>query len=79
MVVIKHKIIPVSIGNSIEYNTHLILPVSFFIVRQVVEQGKWNRVIISILTAVKIVQLFWSNKSFKNCRLEKSVIFPRDI
>lgn len=39
-VVIKHKIMPVNIGNSIEYNTHLILPVSFLIVRQVVEHGK---------------------------------------
>ena len=51
-------ITPINVGSNIEVNVHFRLPVSFFIVRQVVDQGKCNTVIIIIQTAVVIVQPF---------------------
>ena len=51
--------IPATVGISIDRRVYFKLPVSFFIVRQVVEQGKWQTVIIIIHTAVTAVQPFW--------------------
>ncbi len=51
-------ITPINVGSNIDVSVHLRLPVSFFIVRQVVEQGKCNTVITIIQTAVVTVQPF---------------------
>ena len=38
-----HPAIPITVGIRKAAAVHLRLPVSFFMVRQVVEQGQWNR------------------------------------
>ncbi len=42
------RIIPRSVGRRMAMHIHLILPVSFFIVRHVVEHGQWNRANIAM-------------------------------
>ena len=37
---VKQKIIPIIVGNAAAINVHFMLPVSFFIVSNVVEQGQ---------------------------------------
>jgi hypothetical protein len=37
---IKHRVRPIIVGNKIAIDVHLKLPVSFFIVKHVVPQGK---------------------------------------
>ncbi len=50
--------IPNAVGIAAASSVHLMLPVSFLIVRQVVEQGKCSTVITHIHTAVTHVQPF---------------------
>ena len=47
---------PHIVGIAMDKSVHFKLPVSFFIVRQVVEQGKCIIVIIIMQTAVVVVQ-----------------------
>ena len=51
-----HKIIPTTVGMSAARSVHLMLPVSFFIVMSVVEQGKCIRVKIIMHTALARVK-----------------------
>ena len=50
--------IPQSVGKTNAIKAHLILPVSFFIVINVVLQGKCNKTKIIVLIAVSMVQPF---------------------
>lgn len=59
-VVIMQTAIPHKVGIAKEANVHFQLPVSFFIVRRVVLQGKCKSVNSITLTAVSIVQPFCS-------------------
>ena len=43
---------PIMVGSRKAMMVHLALPVSFFMVRQVVEQGQWNREKMAMQTAV---------------------------
>ena len=43
---------PITLGNRKATAVHLRLPVSFFMVRQVVEQGQWKREKIAMQAAV---------------------------
>ena len=47
---------PSTVGIATATAVHLRLPVSFFIVRQVVDQGQWNRQKIAMESAVFTVQ-----------------------
>ena len=55
---IKHSVIPMIVGVSMETRVHLRLPVSFFIVKQVVAQGQCIRENSSMETAVVQLQPF---------------------
>ena len=52
---------PKAVGNRIENSAHLVLPVSFFMVRTVVEQGQCIRQNIITQIAVTAVQPFETN------------------
>ena len=53
VVIIKHIVIPIVVGNIIDIKVHFKLPVSFFIVKHVVEHGKWINENIIVQIAVK--------------------------
>ena len=53
-----HSNTPINVGRIKAIIVHFILPVSFFIVKQVVEHGKWNKDKSMKLIAVKIVHPF---------------------
>ena len=55
--IIAQAITPSTVGSSMDRSVHLRLPVSFFIVRQVVEQGKCNTVItiISLIALASVM------------------------
>ena len=72
----KHKIIPIIVGSKIENKVHFKLPVSFFIVRHVVEQGKWHNEKTNIQIAVVTVQPLSIKICLKLSKLENSTIFP---
>ena len=72
----KHKIIPIIVGSKIENKVHFKLPVSFFIVRHVVEQGKWHNEKTKTHIAVVMVQPLATNICLKLSKLENSTIFP---
>ena len=55
---------------------HLILPVSFLIVKTVVEQGQWKRYRITILIAVKMLHPFETNISLIAESDESSLKLP---
>ena len=61
--VTKQRIIPQMVGRRKERNVYFMLPVSFFMVSNVVVQGKCNKVIIITLIAVNNVQPFWTKIS----------------
>ena len=73
-----HIIIPITVGNRAERTVHFILPVSFFIVCRVVEQGQCITVKIMTLTAVTQVQPFEINNCFISKRLFISTRVPCD-
>ena len=56
MFIRKHNMMPTAVGRIKARAVHLRLPVSFFIVRHVVPQGKWKRQSIATLRAVSGVQ-----------------------
>ena len=49
---------PTTVGKINDSNAHFSLPVSFFTVKTVVEQGQWKSEKISVQTAVLTVQPF---------------------
>jgi hypothetical protein len=51
-----HSTTPKAVGRITAAAVHFRLPVSFFMVRQVVEQGKWKRIKIMVQRAVTHVQ-----------------------
>ena len=55
-----------------------MLPVSFFTVKSVVEQGQWNREKSMVFTAVSVVQPFSIKSSFISYRVRLSVTVPCD-
>ena len=75
----KQHINPMKVGIKMETIVHFKLLVSFFIVRQVVEQGQWIKEKVITHKAVIIVQLLAKNKFFKTVKSVISVILPRDI
>ena len=56
-------VIPNTVGSTKARAVHLRLPVSFFIVIRVVEQGQWKSIKITVQIAVKGVQPFVINTS----------------
>lgn len=76
---IKQKPKPITVGIKIATITHLHFPVSFLMVKQVVEQGQCIKIKITTQTAVKRVQPLATNKSFKTVKSVISVIVPSDI
>lgn len=75
---IKQVIIAILVVRSIVNNIHFRLPVSFFIVRQVVEHGKCNSEKRIVQIAVVIVHPLSTNICFNNDRLLISVILVFD-
>ena len=72
----KHSNIPINVGNRIETMVHFQLLVSFFIVKQVVEQGKWHSVKMITHMAVVIVQPLLTKIIFKVYKFSYSIILP---
>ena len=68
------QIIPNNVGRTTANAVHFQLPVSFFIVKTVVEHGQCIIENIIVFTAVIQVHPFCTNKSFNCVRLSKSVI-----
>lgn len=64
---------PITVGIAAARAVYFILPVSFFIVRSVVEQGQWKSEKIITFTAVNIVQPLVSKIFRKMLRSEISV------
>ena len=75
----KQTIIPVIVGSKKEISVHLMLWVSFFIVRQVVAHGKCNNENNITQSAVIQVQPFATSKLCNSERLWYSVKLPVDI
>lgn len=75
----KHTEMPMNVGRTKESTVHFKLPVSFLIVRQVVEQGQWKRQNSIVETAVTQVQPLFVNNVFNSARLSSSKIEPVDI
>lgn len=63
-----HKIIPQTVGITIDAKVHLTELVSFLIVRQVVPQGKCARQKSIVHIAVLIVQPLSTSKTFRESR-----------
>lgn len=57
------RISPVTVGSTIASKVCFTEPVSFFMVRQVVEQGKWQSINMITHTVVTHVQPFAANIS----------------
>ena len=70
--------IPTRVGIMNAAKVHFRLPVSFFMVRSVVEQGQWKRENSIVFTAVKTVQPFSKNSSFISAKERASDIVPCD-
>lgn len=66
----KHSVMPMRVGVIRETRVHLRLPVSFFMVRQVVAQGQCIRENSSMDTAVVQLQPFCSSSALSSDRLE---------
>ena len=73
-----HMVIPTMVGAIKATKVHLTLPVSFFMVRRVVEQGQWNSENSMVFTAVNMVQPFSTKSSFISARDRVSEIVPWD-
>lgn len=65
-----------AVGSRMETTVHLMLLVSLYIVIQVVEQGKWKSVNISIFIAVSRLHPFSASRFFSADKSEISVRFP---
>ena len=76
---IKQDIIPNIVGTAKETKVHLILFVSFFIVKQVVPHGKWKMVKSIVHIAVVTVQPFATNRFFSSNRFSYSINEPVDM
>ena len=72
-------IIPVIVGIIKEKIVHLLLPVSFFIVSNVVKHGKCKDENSIVQMAVVVVHPLSINKSLRLLKLSISVIYPNDI
>lgn len=72
----KHTAIPTSVGINIAKNVHFQLPVSFFIVRHVVEHGQCINENIIVHNAVTYVQPFSTNMFFSSTTFDISTISP---
>lgn len=68
-----------AVGSAKLIRVHFLLPVSFFIVIQVVAHGKWNTVKISIHSAVFIVQPFATRTAHSSVLSLISTRLPCDI
>lgn len=66
---IKHRITPVIVGKKNASAVHFKLFVSFFIVQQVVAQGKCNKEKSIVQTAVNQVQPLLINNVFSSLKL----------
>ena len=66
---ISSRTIPRIVGIAAAANMHPMLPVSFFMVSRVVEQGQWNREKITVLRAVITVQPLFSRSCLSAGRL----------
>ena len=75
----KHRDMPTARGRSIARRVHLTLLVSFFMVRQVVEQGKWLSDKITVLIAVRRVQPLFTSSNFKSAREFISLSVPEAV
>lgn len=75
----KHTIKPVNVGTKMDTAVHLRLRVSFFIVRQAVEQGQCISENSIVLTAVIQVQPLPTSSCFNSHKLPHSIILPEDI
>ena len=78
ILVIKHRVKPQMVGINIDNIVHFKLPVSFLIVRQVVEHGQCISEKIIVQIAVVIVQPLSTSNCFSSIREVKSVITPVD-
>lgn len=76
--VIKHNVIPQIVGIKIDKSVHLRLPVSFLIVRHVVEHGQCIREKSIVQIAVNVVHPLSTNNCFRSTKDVKSVITPVD-
>lgn len=75
----KHAVNPMMVGMRKDNIVHFRLPVSFLMVRSVVEQGQCISEKSIVLTAVMKVQLLAVRSCFKDVRLLRSMILPDDI
>ena len=73
---IKHEAMPIIVGTNTETIVHFQLPVSFFIVSRVVEQGQCMREKSMVLMAVSHVQPLFTNSAFRAARLSIDSILP---
>lgn len=74
--IIKQITAPITVGRRTETHVHLMLPLSFFIVSTVVEQGQWKSEKITVQSAVFTVQPFAIKMSRITVRLGSSVKVP---
>lgn len=74
----KQHIIPARVGIINASSVQRMLPVSFFMVSKVVEQGQCINENSIVFTAVTQVQPFSTKSCFNSCRLFISVIVPPD-
>lgn len=75
----KHKIIPRSVGIKAAAIVHLRLPLSFFIVINVVAQGQWKSENSKMHKAVVVFQPLDMKSSRSSPRLVKSTREPQDV
>ena len=76
VVKIKHIIIPTTVGSIMDSNVHFMLPVSFFMVRHVVEQGQCASENIIIFIAVSQLHPLLTNNCRSSIKLSNSVMTP---
>ena len=69
----KQRSIPQMVGNKKPSSVHLMLPVSFFMERRVVEQGKWSREKSIVQMAVSQVHPLSINRVLRVERFSNSV------
>ena len=74
-----HRMMPVTVGSKQPRKAHFMLPVSFFMLIKVVEQGQCKREKIVVQMAVTQVHPFSTNNCFKVSKLLNSEIVPCDM
>lgn len=75
----KHAEIPIRVGTANAARVHFMLPVSFFTVKSVVEQGQCIREKRITFIAVTAVQPFEIKRFFISKRESESVSVPADM